>query len=61
MTPLHEAVSRGDMELARLLLSANPDLDVEDNEFHSTPLGWARHLGREAMAVLIEQHRQQQP
>jgi hypothetical protein len=56
ITLLHEAVSRGDAELARLLLSADPDLSIEDEEFHSTPLGWARHFGRIEIVALFERH-----
>lgn len=56
-TPLHEAAARNDVELARLLLTANPDLMVEDTQFHGTPLGWARHMRREEIVRLIEAHR----
>jgi GNAT superfamily N-acetyltransferase len=55
MTPLHEAVQRDDIELARLLLDAGADLTAEDARFHSTPLGWAMHLGRSGIAALIEE------
>jgi len=58
-TPLHEAAVRGDVELARLLLAANPALDAQDATFHSTPLGWARHFGRTEIAELIEQHQEE--
>jgi GNAT superfamily N-acetyltransferase len=53
-TPLHEAALRGDVELARLLLSAGPDLTVCDMEARSTPLGWARHFNRTEIIALIE-------
>ncbi len=53
-TPLHEAVSRGDLELVRLLLTAKPDLTIQDAGFHSTPLGWARHFGHSEIAALLE-------
>ena len=53
-TPLHTAVQRGDVDLARLVLSARPDLTITDAEFGSTPLGWARHLGQDGIAGLIE-------
>lgn len=56
ITPLHEAAQRNDSELARVLLAARPDLTIEDTQFHSTPLGWARHLRHTAVAELIEQH-----
>lgn len=55
ITPLHEAVSRNDLELARLLLTARPDLTIEDSEFHSTALGWANHFGHKEMTALLEQ------
>lgn len=54
LTPLHEAVLRDDLELTRLILSGDRDLNAQDTEFHSTPLGWARHLGRQEIAALIE-------
>jgi len=56
VSPLHEAVVRNDAELARWLLAADPDLNIEDTRFHSTALGWARHYGRDEIARLIEAH-----
>jgi predicted N-acetyltransferase YhbS len=53
-TPLHEAAQRNDVELARILLAANPDLEAKDSAFNSTPLGWARHLKRAEIAAMIE-------
>ena len=55
-TPLHEAAMRDDVALAAMLLSANPDLTIQDSGFHSTPLGWARHFERAEIIALIEQH-----
>ena len=46
ITLLHEAARRGDVELARLALASNPDLNVQDDIYHSTALGWARHFQR---------------
>lgn len=54
-TPLHEAIVRDDMALVRLLLRAAPDLEIQDTEFHSTPVGWARHFGRTEIIALLEQ------
>ena len=54
VSPLHDAVQRNDVELARLLLSANPDLTIQDAQVHSTPLGWARYFGRTEIIALIE-------
>jgi GNAT superfamily N-acetyltransferase len=53
-TPLHEAAQRNDIELARLLLGAGADTSIQDSEFKSTPLGWARHMGRAEIVALIE-------
>src|SRR5579884_760835 len=53
-TPLHVAVERNDIELARLVLAANPDLAIEDAVFHATPLGWARHFQRAEILQLLE-------
>ena len=53
-TPLHEAVARGDMQLARVLLAAQPDLTARDAEYHATPLGWARHFGRDELIAALE-------
>lgn len=40
-TPLHEAILRKDLELARLILTAGPDLSMTDLQFKATP--WAGH------------------
>ncbi len=55
-TPLHEAVLRKDLELARLILSAHPDLSIQDLQFKATALGWAQHFGYPEFVALIEEH-----
>ncbi|MDE2128000.1 MAG: GNAT family N-acetyltransferase [Armatimonadetes bacterium] len=55
-TPLHIAAERNDVELARLLLSADPDLTFEDPAFGSTPEGWARHFKRRKILGMIRAH-----
>jgi len=55
-TPLHEAAARGDVRLARLLLTADPDLAIQDSEYHSTPLGWATFFQNAEIVRLIERH-----
>lgn len=55
-TPLHEATLRDDTELTRILLAAGSDLEAQDAEFHSTPLGWAQHMQRTEIMGLIGQH-----
>ena len=42
-------------EAMRLLIEAGADLDARDEEFQSTPLGWAARWGRpEAAELLLE-------
>jgi ankyrin repeat protein len=53
-TPLHEAVNRNDIALAKLLLAARPDLTIKDTKFNATPLHWARHMDRAEIAALID-------
>ncbi|HEY8742930.1 MAG TPA: GNAT family N-acetyltransferase [Chloroflexota bacterium] len=55
-TPLHEAALRNDLELARVVLRADPDLSIEDGNFHSTALGWAKHFQRAEIVNLLQQH-----
>jgi hypothetical protein len=54
--PLHEAVWRNDLEFVRFLLERGADPTIEDAAYHSTPLGWAHHLGRSALIPLLEAH-----
>lgn len=56
LTPLHIAVERNDIELARLLLTVPHNLDLKDTQFRSTALGWARYFERNEIIALIEQH-----
>lgn len=42
-TPLHWAAFHGNLEMTHLLLRKNPPLELEDADFHATPLGWAIH------------------
>ena len=53
-TALHEAAAQGDILLARLLLDLGADPSIKDARFDSTPLGWARHFGQQAMVELLE-------
>jgi ankyrin repeat protein len=40
-TALHWAAFHGNPDMIRVILSHNPPIDDADNEFHSTPVGWA--------------------
>lgn len=42
-TPLHWAAWHGNAELVRLILQRHPSLESVDNDYKSTPLGWAIH------------------
>jgi ankyrin repeat protein len=53
-TALHHAAGEGNLELARTLLRLGADPDVRDARFDSTPLGWARHFGQQALIDLLE-------
>src|SRR5262245_16295448 len=45
----------GDLQKARLLLDHGADIDAVDEEYRSTPLGYAARLGRrEMVAFLLE-------
>ena len=49
-TPLHQAVASDHPEVVRLLVERGARLDVRDAVYDGTPLGWAEHLGRTAIA-----------
>jgi ankyrin repeat protein len=53
-TALHRAAESGDLELARTLLRLGADPDIRDQRFGSTPLGWARYFGQDALIELLE-------
>jgi GNAT superfamily N-acetyltransferase len=52
-TPLHYAIERGDIEMAKLLLRISHDLESKDGVFQSTPLEWAKRFQR---TEIIELH-----
>jgi len=53
-TALHHAAGEGNAELARTLLRLGADPGIRDERFGSTPLGWARHFGQQALIDLLE-------
>lgn len=53
-TALHVASWNDDVELAELLLSLGADPNLHDRRFHATPLGWARHFGRQRVIELLD-------
>jgi hypothetical protein len=44
-TALHQAVLGGHEDVVRLLVARGARLDIEDQIWHGTPLGWAIHAG----------------
>jgi GNAT superfamily N-acetyltransferase len=53
-TLLHVAAERNDIALARLALSARPDLQITDAVHKGNPLGWAHHLHRKEIEDMIK-------
>jgi hypothetical protein len=53
-TALHVAASRGDVEMARLLLSLGADPSIRDGRFDAPPLSWAGYSEQPAMIALLE-------
>jgi hypothetical protein len=56
LTLLHLAAMRNDPELAKLALSANPDLTIKDKYYQSTGNGWAYHFERKEIKQLIKEY-----
>lgn len=54
-TLLHDMAHTGDVQKARLLLNHGADVDAIDDEYSSTPLGYAARWGhREVVTLLLE-------
>jgi ankyrin repeat protein len=53
-TALHKAAEDGNLELAQTLLRLGADPGIRDERFDSTPLGWARYFGQQALIDLLE-------
>lgn len=50
-TPLHQAVWYDHLDAVRLLVDRGARTDIPDTLWNGTPLGWARHGGRDAIAA----------
>jgi hypothetical protein len=55
-TPLHQAAVAGHEAVVRLLVERGARLDIRDTIWHGTPLGWAEHGGRTAVADYLRAH-----
>jgi ankyrin repeat protein len=53
-TALHHSAANGDVPLTRRLLQLGADAGIRDKRFDGTALGWARHLGQQSTADLLE-------
>ncbi len=53
VTLLHDMAQDGDIEKARLLLDHGAEIDAVDEEYRSTPLGFAARWGQREMAALL--------
>jgi ankyrin repeat protein len=42
-TPLHWAGWHGNLEMVRMILARNPELENRENDYKDTPLGWTIH------------------
>ncbi|MCI0391099.1 MAG: sigma-70 family RNA polymerase sigma factor [Acidobacteria bacterium] len=56
ITPLHQFAEHGDVESAALFIEHGADLHVREEEFCSTPLGWAAKYGQTRMVEFLLRH-----
>ena len=54
-TPLHQAIAGGHFEVAKLLIERGARLDIKDEIFRGTPLGWAEYCEQPRIAEFIRQ------
>ena len=59
--PLHHIAARGDIRSAELFLEFGADLDAVDEEFRSTPLGWAARCGQREFVRFLLAYRGPRP
>jgi ankyrin repeat protein len=55
-TLLHDFAFTGDTEKIKLLLDFGADINAVDEEYHTTPLGYAQHFGNDSAARLLVDH-----
>jgi ankyrin repeat protein len=53
ITPLHYFAESGDLENAAVFIEHGADLNARDEEFCSTPLGWAARCGKARMVEFL--------
>jgi ankyrin repeat protein len=52
-TLLHDMAFTGDVRKARLLVDHGADINAIDDEYRSTPLGYAAHWGKLDMVTML--------
>ncbi len=52
-TPLHQAVCADHLEVVKVLVERGARLDLRDTIYQGTPLGWANHCKRPAIAEYL--------
>src|SRR5262249_8777610 len=53
ITPLHRLAEAGDLENAAVFIEHGADLNARDEEYGSTPLGWAARCGKTRMVEFL--------
>lgn len=56
MTPLHHMAAKGNVEAAELFLKYGADPTLIDEEYRSTPLGWAARTGQQRFVEFLLNH-----
>ncbi len=51
--PLHQAIAAGHLEAVKLLIERGARLDIRDTIYDGTPLGWAEHCDKPAIAAFL--------
>jgi ankyrin repeat protein len=54
-TPLHHAALGNHMDVVQVLVDRGARLDIRDEIFGATPVGWAEHGGHKALAEYLRQ------
>jgi ankyrin repeat protein len=54
-TALHAAAGQGQLAIVELLVERGADQSIKDVRYQSTPLGWATHMGRDAVIAVLSE------
>jgi ankyrin repeat protein len=56
VTPLHRFAAQGNLDVASVCLEHGADVNAIDDEYRSTPLGWAARAGQRAAVEWLLEH-----